>query len=222
MKIMTEDERFMLEALKQAKKAKARVITVSHQNVLAHNNLFSFGYRILNADEIFAILVNYRVLAHFSGHMHIQHAVSDRITELLTSPLSLVPCRYGLLRWTRNSLSYEAQSVDVSVWAEKQGLSDEKLLHFADYARDGFYQSSYRQILSAFSSSDFPQESIERMACCFAETNLAYFTGEPIDREKLARDLEFWVETTGESFHTAYLRSILEDDAPNPLQIEFR
>ena len=210
------------QQLKQAKKDKAQVITVSHQNVLPHNNLFNFGYRILNADEIFAILVNYRVLAHFSGHMHIQHAASDGMTEVLTSPLSLVPCRYGLLRWTRNSLSYEAKSVDVSAWAEKQGLSDEKLLHFADYARDSFYQSSYRQIFSAFSSSDSPQESIERMARCFAETNLAYFTGEPIDREKLARDLEFWMETTGESFHTAYLRSILEDDAPNPLQIEFR
>lgn len=210
------------QQLKQAKKDKAQVITVSHQNVLTHNNLFNFGYRILNADEIFAILVNYRVLAHFSGHMHIQHAISDRITELLTSPLSLVPCRYGLLRWTRNSLSYEAQSVDVSSWAERQGLSDEKLLHFADYARDSFYQNSYQQILSAFSYSDYPHESIERMARCFAETNLAYFTGEPLDREKLARDLEFWMETTGESFHTAYLRSILEDDAPDPLQIEFR
>lgn len=210
------------QQLKQAKKDKARVITVSHQNVFAHNNLFNFGYRILNADEISPLLKKYGVLAHFSGHMHIQHALSDRITELLTSPLSLVPCRYGLLRWTRNSLSYEAKSVDVSAWAEKQGLSDEKLLHFAEYARDSFYQSSYRQILSAFSSSDYPQESIERMARCFAETNLAYFTGEPIDREKLASDLEFWVETTGESFHTAYLRSILEDEAPNPLQIEFR
>ncbi len=220
---LPEQSIFWLEQqLKQAKKDKAQAITVSHQNVLPHNNLFNFGYRILNAEEIFPLLKKYGVLAHFSGHMHIQHAASDGMTEVLTSPLSLVPCRYGLLRWTRNSLSYEAKSVDVSAWAEKQGLRDEKLLHFADYARDGFYQSSYRQILSAFSSSDYPQESIERMARCFAETNLAYFTGEPIDREKLARDLEFWMETTGESFHTAYLRSILEDDALNPLQIEFR
>ena len=210
------------QQLKQAKKDKVQVITVSHQNVLAHNNLFNFGYRILNADEIANLLQKYGVLAHFSGHMHIQHALSDRITEVLTSPLSLVPCRYALLRWTRNSLSYEAQSVDVSAWAERQGLSDEKLLHFADYARDGFYQNSYQQILSGYSNSDYPQESIERMARCFAETNLAYFTGEAIDREKLARDLDFWTETTGESFHTAYLRSIFEDEAPNPLQMKFR
>ena len=60
------------------------------------------------------------------------------------------------------------------------------------------------------------------MARCFAETNLAYFTGEALDREKLSRELKFWTETAGDSFHTVYLQSILEDDSPNPLQIEFR
>ena len=210
------------EQLKDAEEASSRVITVSHQNIFAHNKLFNFGYRITNADDLKALLIKYGVLAHFSGHMHIQHAATDGITEILNSPLSLVPCRYGLLRWTGDGLSYEARSVDVSAWAESRGLTDEKLLHFADYARDSFYQNSYRQILSAFSSSDYPQESVERMARCFAETNLAYFTGEALDREKLAGELDFWIETAGESFHTTYLRSILEDDAPNPLKNEFR
>lgn len=211
------------EQLKEAKTDGSQVITVSHQNILPHNNLFIFGYRILNADQIESLLQKYDVLAHFSGHMHIQHAASDDgITEVLTSPLSLVPCRYGLLNWNRNSLSYEAQSVDVSAWASKQGLADEKLLHFSDYARDSFYQNSYRQIESAYSSFGLSEQSIERMARCFAETNLVYFTGEALDREKLDRDLDFWSETVGEDFHTVYLRSILEDDAPDPLKIEFR
>jgi len=220
---LTEQSFSWLEQqLKQAKKAKARVITVSHQNVLTHNALFTFGYRIANADELEALLKKYGIIAHFSGHMHIQHAVSDGITEVLTSPLSLVPCRYGLLRWNGSGLGYEAKSVDVSAWAKSQGISDEKLLHFADYARDSFYQNSYRQIVSGYASSDLPEESIERMARCFAETNLAYFTGEALDREKLSRELKFWTETAGDSFHTVYLQSILEDDSPNPLQIEFR
>lgn len=208
--------------LKDAQKAGAQVITVSHQNLLIHNTLFISGYRISNGMELEVLLKKYGVLAHFSGHMHIQHAAEDGIVEVLTSPLSLVPCRYGLMRWEPDSLSYEARSVDVSGWAKQQGMTENKLLRFDEYARESFYQNSYCQILSAYAESDLPEESVERMACCFAETNLGYFTGEPLNREKLADDLAFWVQTTGESLETTYIRSILLDDAPDPLKIEIR
>ena len=209
------------EQLKEAKIDGAQVITVSHQNLLAHNNLFISGYRISNGMELEVLLKNYGVLAHFSGHMHIQHAAEDGIIEVLTSPLSLPPCRYGLLCWAPDSLSYEARNVDVSAWAKNQGLTEEKLLRFDEYARESFYQNSYRQIFTSYAQSDLSAESIERLARCFAETNLAYFTGELLDREKLSEEIAFWVETTGEGMETAYLRSILLDDAPNPLKIDF-
>ena len=208
------------QQLKQAEKDDAQVITVSHQNLLVHNSLFIFGYQLTRAADLEALFVKYGVLAHLSGHMHIQHAAGDRFVEVLTSPLSLVPCRYGLLTWTPQSLVYEAQSVDVSAWAEKQGSTEEHLLHFADQARDGFTDHFRRQILADYAALGLPEESVERMARCFAETNLAYFTGEPLDRGKLSRELDFWEDTTGESFHTAYLRCILLDESPNALRIE--
>ena len=111
--------------------------------------------------------------------------------------------------------------MDVSAWAKNQGLTEEKLLRFDEYARESFYQNSYRQIFTSYAQSDLSAESIERLARCFAETNLAYFTGELLDREKLSEEIAFWVETTGEGMETAYLRSILLDDAPNPLKIDF-
>lgn len=193
-----------------------QVITVSHQNIFAHNKLFTFGYQIMNADPMSALFRKYGVLVHLSGHMHIQHVVTDGLTEILTSPLSLYPCRYGLLYWDPDSLRYEACSVDVASWAEKQGLTEDKLLRFADYARESFWQNSYRQILESYVGSELSADSVERLARCFADTNLAYFTGDPLDRDRLAEDLAFWVETEGESFRTSYLRSILEDDSPDP------
>ncbi len=208
------------QQLKQAKKDRAQVITVSHQNLLAHNKLFTFGYQMSRAEKLEAIFVKYGVLGQFSGHMHIQHAAGSEIVEVLSSPLSLVPCRYAMLSWTPQSLVYEARSVDVSSWAEKQGLTEEHLLNFTEYARDSFYDRSWRQVIDGYAASGLPEESVERLARCFAETNLAYFTGEPLDREHLSAELEFWVETAGESFQTAYLRSILEDEARNALKIE--
>lgn len=206
--------------LKAAKKAGAGVITVSHQNLLLHNSLFSSGYRISNGMELELLLKKYQVVANLSGHMHIQHLMDDGIPEVLTSPLSLVPCRWGSLCWDVSGLSYEAKSVDVAAWAEKQGLLDEHLLHFADYASESFYQNSYRQILDSFAASGLSAETVERMACCFAETNLAYFTGENLDREKLSAELDFWVQAAGEGLETAYLRSILQDESPSPLIIQ--
>lgn len=206
--------------LKAAQKAGAGVITVSHQNILLHNNLFSSGYRIANGIELELLLKKYGVMANLSGHMHIQHFAEDGIAEVLTSPLSLVPCRWGSLTWDGEGLSYEAKSVDVAAWAEKQGLTDEHLLHFADFASESFYQNSYRQILDSYAASGLPEKTIERMARCFADTNLAYFTGESLDREKLAAELDFWVQAAGEGLETAYLRSILNDNTPSPLKIQ--
>lgn len=210
------------EQLAAAKADGAQVITVSHQNLLVHNRLFTSGYRIMNAAELEAMFKKYGVLAHLSGHMHIQHLTDDGIPEVLTSPLSLTPCRYGRLYWQPDSLSYEARAVDVSAWAAAQGLTDEKLLHFADYTRESFYQTSYQQILDSYAESGLPGESIERLARCFAETNLAFFTGGELDREQMAQELAFWTETAGEGMETAYLRSILQDESPSPLKIVLR
>lgn len=210
------------QQLMEAQQDGAQVITASHQNLLIHNSLFISSYRIMNGMELEVLLKKYGVLAHLSGHMHIQHYAEDGIPEVLTSPLSLTPCRYGLLHWDAERLDYEAKSVDVADWAERQGLTDETLLHFADYARESFYQRSYRQIINAYAESGLPEETVERMARCFAEANLGYFTGERGDREALTEELAFWKETVGEGMETAYLRSILLDESPDALSISLR
>lgn len=201
--------------LKEARRSGARVITVSHQNLLTHNGRFTYGYVINNAGEIGSLLTRYGVMANLSGHMHIQHFLRDGFPELLTSALSVSPCRYGLLTYEGDALRYEARSVDVSAWAQKQGLTDEKYLDFAAYARDSFYAHFARQILEDASLQELPAEDLERLARCFAETNLAYFAGGELDRRWLADEITFWEETAGEDFHTSYLRSILTDEAPS-------
>ena len=210
------------EQLLQAKEAGIRVITSSHQNVMLHNTLFSSGYQITNGPQILSICRKNGVLANLSGHMHIQHMLSGEVPEVLTGALSLPPFRYGLLLWDGESLSYEARCVDVSAWAEAQGLDDEKWLDFDEYARECFFEHFYRQGLESLEESDLAPDDAERFARCFAELNCAFFAGEQIDREAFGQILDDWAQLQGESFHTVYLRSILLDDAPDPLKILLR
>lgn len=204
--------------LKTAERHSERVITVSHQNVLEHNSLFTFGYLVNNASELEQMLTKYGVIAHFSGHMHIQHLAEAAFPEVLTGALSVPPCRFGRLTYDGSSLFYQACSVDVAAWARSSGLTDETLLDFDEYARNCFYRQFYRQIDESGEFAGLSAEDRERLARCFAEVNVAYFAGEPVDRVLLEEELGFWTETAGESFHTAYLRNILEDESPSPLE----
>ncbi len=208
--------------LKAAKRAGGEVITVSHQNLLVHNPLFRFGYQLMDAETLEALLAKYGVLVHLSGHMHVQHLAEGAVPEILTSPLSLVPCRYGLLNWDAAGLTYRAESVDVTAWARAQGETDGRFSDFGSYAAASFYDIAYQKIAAAAGNRGLPAGSPERMARCFAETNLAYFTGEAIDRERLREDLAFWIETAGETFETTYLATILEDESPDPLFVKLK
>lgn len=207
------------QQLQAAQDAGDRVISVSHQNLLNHNSLFRFGYEINNAQALKLLLRQYGVPLHLSGHMHIQHAAQDGITEILTEALSLYPCRYGQLLWDGEGLSYEAKSVDVAAWARSQGRTEEKLLNFEAYARESFYRHFYAQTLAGYADSGLPEETVERLARCFADTNFAFFLGEEIDREALAAELAFWQEAAGEGLEIAYLRTVLKDVSPSPLKI---
>lgn len=207
--------------LKSAKRAGAQILTVSHQNLLVHNDLFVFGYQIMNAGELEEMLVKYGARLHLSGHMHIQHAAEGGLTEVLTSPLSMTPCRYARLLWVHKTLSYEARSVDVSAWAAARGSVDGKLLRFDDYARDFFWQTAYDKTLARCLSAGMDQEDAERLSACFADTNLAYFSGEPIDKERLSSEIDF-IEGQSISYSTVYLRSLLEDEPVDPLKIVFK
>ena len=207
--------------MKQARREGAELIAVSHQNLLVHNGLFLFGYQILNAERLETLLYGYGVRLNLSGHMHIQHAAKNKLTEVLTSPLPMPPCRCALVRWERGSLVYEARSVDVTAWAASRGLTDEKYRDFEAYSRDFFRRTAYDKALGRCLASGMERGTAERIAACFADTNLAYFTGEPLDRDRLRDEIAF-MEAQAADFSSVYLRSILEDEAPDPLTVVIR
>ena len=206
------------DQLGDAQSSGARVLAVCHQNLLMHNEQFIAGYRVSNAAAICELLERYGILASLSGHMHIQHLSRGAFPELLSSSLALPPNRYGVLCWDGESLRYEAASVDVERWARESGQTDESLLRFSETARDFFWQIAYRQAADRYADGSLPSGDVERLAALFADTNLAYFTGERVDRAALAEGIEYW-KTLDEGFHFSYLESILNDPGEDPLSV---
>ncbi len=98
--------------LEYAQKEGKRVIAVSHQNLLPHNDLFVDGYQIAKADRLLQMYETYEVICNLSGHMHIQHAAEseDGLTEILTSALSIAPNQYGRLTVTVTDPGPEQES----------------------------------------------------------------------------------------------------------------
>ena len=108
------------EQLQKAKKEHMKVLTVSHQNLFAHNELLSLGYQLYNADKLLELYNQYKVKLNLSGHIHMQHYIKDGVTEITTTSLAVSPHQYGVIDFNGRSFNYSAKPVDVSGWAKKK------------------------------------------------------------------------------------------------------
>lgn len=178
--------------LKEAQAAGAEVITVSHQNLYAHNRLLSFGYRLYNADKLLALLEEYGVLCHLSGHIHSQSVYESAVPEIVTSSLTVSPAQYGVLEYDGSSLEYRCVETDVASWAADMGRGEPELVDFAAYARRFFADNCRRQVGEMYEGTEMSEEDISALAECFAALNQAYFAGEKPEHEALLPGVELW------------------------------
>ena len=196
------------QELQQAQEQGDRVITVSHQNLYAHNAELSVGYQLSNAGELQPLLEEYGVLCNLSGHIHAQNIVNGQVPEIATSSLAVSPNQYGILTYTAQSLTYRTTQVDVADWAEKTGCTDANLLDFSQYTESFFTDNCRRQVREMFAGSGLSEEEIALLAETFAELNQAYFAGRATDYETLKEGIGLWCEQEG-SFLLRYIKTIL-------------
>lgn len=196
------------EQLKMVEQNKAQVITVTHQNLFAHNEQLSFGYQLYNAEELREILNKYKVKCHLSGHIHMQHIKSDDITEIATSSLLVSPVQYGVIDFDGN-INYQTKSVDVSAWAKNNKLADENLLSFSTYAEDFFKESSVKRSLMRLENAEMSNEDKELIANTFSELNASYFAGSTIDISKMKKGIDLCKKQ--ESFLSKYIETMSEE-----------
>ena len=199
------------EQLAQAKRDGCRVIAVSHQNLLIHSSRFSYGFTIDNAFALQALYADAPVLCNLSGHIHMQHISrsEEGLWDIATSSLAVSPNQYGVVTLTESGLSYRTETVDVSAWAARQGLTDPNLVDFPAYSEAFFKQNARRQALGRITEDENP----EQLADFFADINAAYFAGRMDafvpDEQLLAR----WRQEP--AFLAGYIDSIAQEPLRN-------
>ena len=198
------------QQLRKAADEGAWVIAVSHQNLLAHNSLFTDGYMLRDSQELLELYERYPVICSLSGHIHLQHIGESTggLTEFATSSLAVSPHQYGVLHLEGTFARYQTEPVDVSGWASACGEGD-KLSDFNRISRQFFLDTGIRQALSALGNS--PES--EELASFFAEVNAFYFAGRMDAAPWEGALFEAW-QAEG-SFFSLYLSSIADDGFQN-------
>ncbi|MBQ7454876.1 MAG: metallophosphoesterase [Clostridia bacterium] len=197
------------EQLQAAREAGARVISVTHQNLLPQQSVFESGYEIRNCAELAALLRGYGVRLNLSGHLHMQHAAEEEgITDIAASALSLWPCQYAVIRVTEDAVFYDTEAVDVAAWARENGETDEDLLRFDAFALAFFNGNSAAKMAGELEELDIDAATRARMLDFAVNLNRRYYTGtlpETEDKDALA----LWEAYLPDSFHTTYMRRLL-------------
>ncbi|MDY4167905.1 MAG: metallophosphoesterase [Fournierella sp.] len=197
--------------LEEARQAGARVIAVSHQNLLAHSDQISAGFVMGGAEELLALYEEYDVICNLSGHIHMQHTAESEngFFEAATGSLAVSPNQYARLTVRPHELDYRTVPVDVSGWAKEQGSTDANLLDFAAYSADFFCQVNRGKVIGWLQK----EENGEEMADFFAQVNLDYFQGRPDRYDREDPMFEVWQESG--AFYADYVESIRQEPAVN-------
>lgn len=191
---------WMEDALTQADKAGARVISMSHQNVLKQSDFLYKGFVMNNYEKVDQILEKHHVLLNLSGHSHLQHESSENgLTDICTESMSVYPLRYSTVTIpaSRDSFTYDMKDLGI----------------LKDKAEERFNETVYRMTSDDLSSLNISDEVRNEMASFATECNKAYFSGDTskIESLKNERGWMLWQTYGTDTFWYVYMKSFLED-----------
>lgn len=199
--VLAEDTlRWAVKQFKAARRDGAYLLAVSHQNLLQHNGLLSYGYVMENSQTLLTQYEAYGVLCNLSGHTHVQHIAQSQngFTEIVTSSLLIAPYQYGMLTLSGTSAAYRTVE-----------------LPLPDEPHSFLWETSYRQAADALHG----QTDADAMSTFFADANAAYFAGRPDLIDWDCDPAERWMRQYG--FCSAYLQSIRNEGPKNQTEFQF-
>lgn len=199
--------------LKDAKRAGADVIAVTHQNLHIHNELLYFSYQLYNADKLLALFEKYSVDLNLSGHIHVQSIVTDSsLPEVAVGSLAICGTPYGEITYDGKQISYTMAKTDVSSYALSNGWTDENLLDFENYSTFYFEEVGRLQNYASFAETDLSEDEKALLADTFAKINTHYFLGEPFDVAEYSAGIELWKKQEND-FTSRYVETMIKEAA---------
>lgn len=199
--------KWLEENLAYAKENGISVISFTHHNLLAHNELFVSGYTLQNSEQIAALYAKYGVSLNFSGHLHVQsisQLTVDGHTVHDVSGGSLLGYgnRYGVLDVYENCYQYSSHRLDSIPAREDLGR----------YSFKVFFDEYFAKTLWGYQSS-LGDEKGEEAVKLLSEINAYYFDGsyEEIHRlVKKNRGLIKLIKENTYDYESSYVASIIE------------
>ena len=171
------------ECFELAKEKGAKIITSTHQNLLKNEVHRTNRHRIINSEALEGLMVEYGVKINLSGHSHVQTVSSSKyqgqtLYEVVTGALSVAQNNYGFISITPDDVfTYEALSLNVNSWAEKNGILDENLLNYSEYSVKFCQDVSYKDFISRYRKYKMPKKEAELLARFVSELRPHYFSG---------------------------------------------
>ena len=190
------------QQMARAERSGARVILVSHQNLLRHNSVFFYGYQIYNADLLIELFSDYKILCCLSGHTHLESVRREGdILEIVTSALAVAPNQYGILTLTDGRMRYHTERLDLPEEVREEAAA--------------FSEARSREIARAnMDEASLTDEEISLMTDTFLGINSAYAMGEALNLDKYWDGIRLWQEQPVSNV-SLYLLS-LGDDLKQP------
>ena len=190
------------QQMARAERSGARVILVSHQNLLRHNSVFFYGYQIYNADLLIELFSDYKILCCLSGHTHLESVRREGdILEIVTSALAVAPNQYGILALADGRMRYHTERLDLPEEVREEAAA--------------FSEARSREIARAnMDEASLTDEEISLMTDTFLGINSAYAMGEALNLDKYWDGIRLWQEQPVSNV-SLYLLS-LGDDLKQP------
>lgn len=192
--------RWVRKQLEAARKEGINVISFTHQSVLAHNSLFTYGFMIDGSEKLLELYEEFGVICNFCGHMHLQHIAKNDsgFTEISMGALVTAPCYYGILELDGTHGQFEAKPLEFA---------------HAKEAKQFFLDSSY------WNAESNLKEPTAELCAYFAEVNYAYFSGR-CDRIDWRNDMYQQYISQG-GLIPSYLKSIKDDGSKDSTKCEW-
>ncbi|MDT2757044.1 metallophosphoesterase [Enterococcus asini] len=209
--------------LQSAKEQHQEPIVFVHHNLLTHNKSVNQGYVLDNSPQVKKLLKNYGVSVVFSGHIHAQDIMAeDGLTEIVTSSYNIIDHGYGLLKLSKDQMSYSRKTISVSDWAQKKKLTNTQLINHDQYLKELFLKDGERLAYETLLNQKITDEAQLKSAADFlAQVNLDYFQGNDWREDGSVTNLEQdpgYQLLTQTSFLKNYLTDILQDQNLNDQQ----
>ena len=130
---------------KLAKEKGAKMVAVSHHNLLKHSDYVFEGFTMDNSDEVLKCFKSNNINLCFSGHIHFQsiknyNDANYKLCEIATSSLAMYPQKYGIVKYEKDkSLSYNTACINMSNLKDSFKNSYINFIYNKNYNKLSFY-----------------------------------------------------------------------------------